>query len=81
MPWLQIHLAKMLEWLQHVWDFHMWAVVATVGAVASAISILADWQRGKRRVVGQVSYMPWTAISMLAIGVTLLAVASLVKLG
>jgi hypothetical protein len=81
MLWPQSHLAAMQEWLQNEWDFHMWAVIAATGAVVAAISIWADWRRSKRKVVGQVSYMPWTAISMLAVGVTLLAAALAVKSG
>jgi hypothetical protein len=71
----------MLEWLQNEWDFHMWTVIAVGGAAVAAVSIWADWRRGRRKVVGQVSYMPWTAISMLAVGVTLLAAALAVKSG
>ncbi len=59
----------------------MWAVVAVASAVTAAFSIWADWRAQKRRVIGQVGYIPWTAISMLAIGTTLLATALAVKAG
>ncbi len=71
----------MFEWLQDAWNFHVWAVIATVAALVAAISIWADWRRSQRKIIGQVSYMPWTAISMLSVGVTLLAGALAVKSG
>jgi hypothetical protein len=75
------HLAAMLQWLKYEWDFHMWAVIAVAAALVAAISIWADWRRHKNRKIGRVSYMPWTGISMLAVGVTLLAAALAVKAG
>jgi hypothetical protein len=71
----------MFEWLAYEWNFHMWAVVACGAALITAISIWADWRRNRNRQIGQVSYMPWTGISMLAVGVTLLAAALAVKAG
>jgi hypothetical protein len=75
------HFIKMFEWLAYEWDFHMWTVLAVVGAMIAAISIWADWHRQKKKRIGVVSYMPWTGISMLAIGVTLLSAALAVKSG
>ncbi|MGL5840045.1 MAG: hypothetical protein ACRCY3_16250 [Sphingorhabdus sp.] len=59
----------------------MWAVVSASAGAIAGISIWSDWRRQKRKRIGQVGYMPWTAISMLAIGVTLLAAALAVKTG
>ncbi len=75
------HLAAMLDWLLYEWDFHMWAVIAVVSAVLAAISIFADWRRNKRTTIGKVSYIPWTGISMLAVGTTLIAAALAFKAG
>lgn len=69
----------MIEWLRYEWDFHMWAVIAVSAAMVAAFSIWADWRRQRRRVIGKVGYMPWTGISMLAIGVVLIAAALAVK--
>lgn len=71
----------MIDWLRYEWDFHMWAVVAVVAGLTAAISIWADWRRQRRRKIGEVSYIPWTAISMLAVGTTLLSAAMAVKYG
>lgn len=75
------HLAAMVEWLIYEWEYHVWAVVAVVASAIAAISIWADWRRQKRKTIGQVSYVPWTGISMLAVGVTLIAAALAVKMG
>jgi hypothetical protein len=75
------HLAVMLEWIIDNWNFHVWRIVAIAGALVAAISIFADWRRQKRKSIENVGFMPWTAISMLAIGVTLLSAALAVKAG
>jgi hypothetical protein len=75
------HLAAMLEWLLYEWDYHMWAVIAAASAMVAAISIFADWHRNKRTAIGKVSYIPWTGISMLAVGTTLIAAALAFKAG
>lgn len=71
----------MIEWLIYEWEYHVWAVVAVAAAAIAAISIWADWRRQKRKTIGKVSYVPWTGISMLAVGVTLIAAALAVKMG
>lgn len=75
------HLAAMIDWLANEWDYHMWAVVAVASAVIAAVSIFADWRRNKRKTIGTVGYVPWTGISMLAIGMTLIASALAFKIG
>ena len=75
------HLAAMLQWLAHEWDFHMWTVIAAAAAMVAAVSIFADWKRTKRKTIGKVSYIPWTGISMLAVGTTLIAAALAFKAG
>jgi hypothetical protein len=77
----QSHVAAMLDWLKHEWDFHMWTVIAITAALTAAISIWADWRRNNRRAVGQISYMPWTSISLLSVGIALLAAALAIKSG
>lgn len=71
----------MIDWLANEWDYHMWVVVAVAAAAVAAISIFADWRRNKRKTIGQVGYMPWTGISMLAVGTTLIAAALALKIG
>ncbi len=71
----------MIAWLLYEWDFDMWTIVAVIAAAVAAISIWADWRRQRRKRIGEVSFIPWTAISMLAIGTTLIAAAFAVKSG
>lgn len=71
----------MIDWLANEWDYHMWAVVAIASAVTAAVSIFADWRRNKRKAIGNVSHIPWTGISMLAVGTTLIAAALALKIG
>jgi hypothetical protein len=72
---------RMIEWLTENWNFHVWRIIAIAAALVAAISIFADWRRQKRRSIENVGFVPWTAISMLAIGVTLLSAALALKVG
>lgn len=75
------HLAGMIDWLSENWNFHMWTVVAALSAVASFLFILADRKRQKRDKLDQVGFVPWTGLSVLAMGVTLLSAVLAVKVG
>ncbi len=37
---LNAHLAVMIDWLAENWNFHMWAVIAVLSAMASALFVL-----------------------------------------
>lgn len=71
----------MLDYLQQLWDFHIWVVIAALGALTAAFSIWADRRRSKRKQMERIGYIPWTGISMLAIGVTLISLALALKAG
>lgn len=75
------HLARMMDWLTENWNFHMWAVIAIMSAVAAAIFVLADRKRQKRDRLDQVGFIPWTGLSVLAMGITLIAAVLAVKAG
>ena len=71
----------MQEYLTQLWDFHMWVVVAIMGAMLSLISIVADRRRHRRTNIEHVGFMPWTGISVFSIMVTLLSTALAIKAG
>jgi hypothetical protein len=71
----------MIEWLQSMWDFHFFAVVAAIAAIVACIAMVADRHRHKRSRLDQVGFVPWTGISILATGVTLVSIALAFKVG
>ena len=75
------HLARMMDWLTENWNFHMWAVIAVLSALASVTFVLADRKRQKRERLDQVGFVPWTGLSVLAMGITLIAAVLAVKAG
>lgn len=78
---LNAHLAVMIDWLAENWNFHMWAVIAVLSAMASALFVLADRKRQKRTRLDQVGFIPWTGLSVLAMGITLICAVLAVKVG
>jgi hypothetical protein len=74
-------LAAMLDWLIELWDFHFWIVAAICSALVALVSTLADRRRQRRRLLDQVGFVPWTGISIMAIGLTLIATALAIKAG
>jgi hypothetical protein len=75
------HLAVMIEYVQQAWHFHIWAIVAAGAAVLAVISSIADRRRQRRSLINNVGFMPWTAISLFSIGLTLVSVALAIKAG
>lgn len=75
------HLGAMVDWLAENWNFHMWAVIAVLSALASILFVLADRRRHKRTRLDQVGFIPWTGLSVLAMGITLLSAVLAVKAG
>ena len=75
------HLRWMQDYLEQLWAFHVWTVIAVVAAVLSAICIFADRRRHRRTHIEQVGFMPWTGMSVLAIMITLLSTALAIKTG
>jgi hypothetical protein len=69
----------MSDFLVDIWTFHIWAAVAAAGALIGIISIVADRRRGRRNSFDNVGFMPWTAISLFSIGLTLVSVALAIK--
>lgn len=71
----------MVDWLVTNWNFHMWAVIAVLSGLASILFVLADRRRQKRIRLEQVGFIPWTGLSVLAMGITLLSAVLAVKAG
>jgi hypothetical protein len=71
----------MIEYWQQAWAFHIWSVIAVVGAALSLISIVADRRRQKRTSIEAVGFMPWTGISVFAMMVTFMALLLAIKQG
>lgn len=71
----------MLDWLAENWNFHMWAVIALLSAMASAAFILADRRRQRRVRLDHVGFVPWTGLSVFAMGLTLIAAVLAVRAG
>ncbi len=59
----------------------MWAVIAVLSALAAVTFVLADRKRQKRERLDQVGFVPWTGLSVLAMGITLIAAVLAVKAG
>lgn len=81
LPWLNWHLPFMFDWLSENWNFHMWAVIAVLSAAAAAVFVFADRKRQKRARLDRVGFIPWTGLSVLAMGVTLISAVLAVKAG
>jgi hypothetical protein len=72
---------RVIEYLQQLWDFHIWTVIAALGAVTALISILADRRRQRRVLLEAVGFMPWTGISVMATLVMVVSIALALKQG
>lgn len=59
----------------------MWGVIAALSAIASVLFVLADRKRQKRDRLDQVGFVPWTGLSVFAMGMTLIAAVLAVKAG
>lgn len=59
----------------------MWAVIALLSAMASAAFILADRRRQRRVRLDPVGFVPWTGLSVFAMGLTLIAAVLAVRAG
>jgi len=59
----------------------MWTVIAVLSASASVLFVLADRRRQKRHRLDHVGFVPWTGLSVFAMGLTLIAAVLAVKAG
>ena len=75
------HFRRMQNYLEQLWAFHIWTVIAVAAAMLSAVCIFADRRRHRRTEIEQVGFMPWTGMSALAIMITLLSTALAIKAG
>lgn len=55
--------------------WNVWAQAAVVALLLAIVSGLADWRRIKRRNLNAVGFMPWTAISAMALLIAVLSAA------
>ena len=61
------------------WQDHFWAVLSVASASLVLISSIADRRRHKRTKLDQVGIMPWTAITVFSVLITVLAAAFAIK--
>jgi hypothetical protein len=61
------------------WQDHFWAGLSLVSALLVLISSVADRRRHRRTQLDQVGIMPWTAITVFSVLITVLAAALAIK--
>jgi hypothetical protein len=73
----QMHI--MIEWLDTIWDDYFWASAACICACVVVFSALADRKRAQRSQIDAVGFMPWAAITLVSVLMTLVSIAFAVK--
>lgn len=61
------------------WQDHFWAGLSVASALLVLISSIADRRRNRRTKLDQVGIMPWTAITVFSVLITVLAAALAIK--
>jgi hypothetical protein len=61
------------------WQDHFWAGLSVASASLVLISSIADRRRHRRTKLDQVGIMPWTAITVFSVLITVLAAALAIK--
>ncbi|MGB5078474.1 MAG: hypothetical protein WBO17_13425 [Sphingorhabdus sp.] len=61
------------------WTNNYWAGVSCLAALTTFVSIMADRRRNRRSNIDAVGFMPWTAITIMAVLATVLAAAFAIK--
>ena len=61
------------------WQDHFWAGLSAFSALLVLISSVADRRRHRRAKLDQVGIMPWTAITVFSVLITVLAAALAIK--
>jgi hypothetical protein len=61
------------------WQDHFWAALSAASALLVLISSVADRRRHRRAKLDQVGIMPWTAITVFSVLITVLAAALAIK--
>jgi hypothetical protein len=60
-------------------DRNYWIAIAVLSAIMVGVSAWADRHRTRRKSIENVGFMPWTAITVFAVMLTLLATAFALK--
>lgn len=63
---------NVIEWLIAS-DAGHWTLLAAAALLVAALAWLGDWRRARRAVPDAVGCMPWTAVFMAALLVTVIA--------
>jgi hypothetical protein len=61
------------------WSNHFWTAIALGSAALVLLSSIADRRRHGRRDINNVGFVPWTAITVLAVLSTVIAAALAIK--
>jgi hypothetical protein len=61
------------------WSNHFWTALSVLSAFVVAGSSLADRRRTRRKDIEAVGFMPWTAITVMAVLVMVLSAALALK--
>lgn len=62
-----------------IWDDHFWAAIACCFAAIVMIGTWADRRRNNRKNIEKVGFMPWTAIIVFGVLVTVVSIALAIK--
>jgi hypothetical protein len=69
-----------MTWLDGLyWSNHFWTGISVLSAILVLISSLADRRRHRRTNIDNVGFMPWTAITVIAVLSTVLSAALAIK--
>jgi hypothetical protein len=63
------------------WSNHLWTGISILSGFVVLGSSLADRRRNRRRDINAVGFMPWTAITMMSVLVTVVTAALALKAG
>lgn len=69
-----------MAWLASLFEgLQFWTLVSIGSAIVVAISSFADWKRTRRHDINAVGFMPWTAITLLAVLASVISAALALK--